>query len=79
MLTCFDMIWNCDNFSSRNTKSSKICTLSKILIYSKLIIKKIWCIGTTINIINKKFQKNSFENSSLWKHVFLAKGLQKGQ
>jgi hypothetical protein len=40
MLTCFDMIWNCDNFSRWNTKSSKICRLPKILIYSKLIIKK---------------------------------------
>jgi len=26
MLTCFNMIWNCDNFLRRNTKSSKIYT-----------------------------------------------------
>jgi len=27
----------------------------------------------TINAINKMFQNVSFENSSLWKHVVLAK------
>jgi hypothetical protein len=59
MLPCFGMIWNCDNFSRQNTKFGKICTLSKICIYSKLIIKK-WYIGATTNIINKKFQNISF-------------------
>ncbi len=48
-------------------------------IYSDLIVKKIWHIGTTINTINKKSQNISFENSFLWKHDFLAKGPWKGQ
>jgi hypothetical protein len=40
MLTCFGMIWNCDKFPRQNTKSCKIYALSKIHIYSKLIVKK---------------------------------------
>jgi len=40
MFTCFGMIWNCDKFSKWNKKFHKICKLSKILIYSKLIVKK---------------------------------------
>jgi hypothetical protein len=63
MLTCFGMIWNCENFSRQNTKFDKIYALSKICIYSKLIVKKKWHIEATINIINKKFQNISFENS----------------
>jgi hypothetical protein len=61
MLTCFGMIWNCDNFSKQNTKSNKICTLKKNHIYSKLIVIKMWHIGETINTINKKFQNISIE------------------
>jgi hypothetical protein len=38
MLTCFGMIWNCEKFSKQNTKSNKICTLSKIRIHLKLIV-----------------------------------------
>jgi hypothetical protein len=42
MLTCFDMIWNCDNFSRQNTKFGKICTLSKKKNLLKIgIVKKI--------------------------------------
>jgi hypothetical protein len=40
MLTCFGMIWNCENFSIQNTKFDKIHAFSKIFIYSKLIVKK---------------------------------------
>jgi hypothetical protein len=70
MLTCFGMIWNCDNVLRWNKKSGKIYTLSKICIYSKLIVKKKRHNGATINKINKKFQNISFKNSSSWKHVF---------
>jgi hypothetical protein len=59
MLTCFGMIWNCDNFSKQNTKSNKTCTFKKIHIYSKLIVIKMWHIGETINTINKMFQNVS--------------------
>jgi hypothetical protein len=34
------MIWNYDKFSRQNTKSSKICALSKICKSPNLIIKK---------------------------------------
>jgi len=40
MLTCFGMIWNCDNFSRQNTKFGKIYTFSNNYIYSKLNVKK---------------------------------------
>jgi hypothetical protein len=40
MLTCFGMIWNYDNSSRQNTKSGKICALSKNIIYSDLIVNK---------------------------------------
>jgi hypothetical protein len=78
MLTRFGMIWNCDNFLRRNTKSSKIYAFSKIRIYSKLIVKKKWHNGENINKIIIFFQNISFKNSSLWKHVVLAKRPQKG-
>jgi len=45
MLTCFGMIWNCDNFSKQNTKSNTICTFSKIRIHFKLIVKKFDILG----------------------------------
>jgi hypothetical protein len=45
MLTCFGMIWNCDNFSRQNIKSNKICTLKKIRIYSRLIVRKMTYLG----------------------------------
>ncbi len=74
MLRCFGMIWNCDNFSKWNTKSYKICTFSRIHIYTKLIAKKKKKhIGAHINKINKKFQNISLENSFLWKHDFWQK------
>jgi hypothetical protein len=79
MLTCFGMIWNCDNFSRQNTKFGKIYTFSKNYIYSKLNVKNIWHIGETINKINKKFQNISFEIISLWTQVFLTKRPQKRQ
>jgi hypothetical protein len=56
MLTCFGKIWNCDNFSRWNTKFGKIYTLKKISIYSKLIVRKKWHIGGTINTTNNFFQ-----------------------
>jgi hypothetical protein len=41
MLTCFSMIWNCDNFFKKtHTKFGKICTLSNSHIYSKLVVEK---------------------------------------
>jgi len=60
MLTCFGMIWNCNNFSKWNTKSYKIYTLSKKIIYSKLVVKKKWHIVAIVNIVKKKFQNISF-------------------
>jgi hypothetical protein len=67
MLTCFGMIWNYNKFSRQNTKSSKVCALSKIHISPNLIIKNH---DITINTIYKKFQNISFENSSWGKHFF---------
>jgi hypothetical protein len=58
---------------------NKICALSKIHIYSIFIVNFFWHIGATINKINKMFRNISFENSSLWKHVFLEKSTLKGQ
>jgi hypothetical protein len=71
------MIWNYDKFSRSNTKSNKICELSKILISPNLIVKKI-DIEANINTIYKKFQNISFENSSWEKHVFWKKRPKKG-
>jgi hypothetical protein len=39
MLTCFGMIWNCNNLSGQNTKFGKMCTLKRIHNNTKLIIK----------------------------------------
>jgi hypothetical protein len=75
MLTYFNMIWDYDKFSKQNTKSSKICAFSKNK-FSKFDYKHI---GPTINIIYKKFQNISIENSSLGKHVFWGKKPHKGQ
>ncbi len=73
------MIWNYDKFSRWNTKFGKMCAFSKKFISPKLIVKNKWHIKATINIIYKKFQNISFENSSLGEHVFSQKGPQKGQ
>jgi hypothetical protein len=70
MLTCFGMIWNCDNFSRWNTKFVHF----QNFVFIQNWLSKKWYIGTTINIINKKFQNISLEKSSLWKHVSLVKG-----
>jgi hypothetical protein len=78
MLTCFDMIWNCDKFSKQNTKFGKIYTLFKIHIYSKNIFEKMTYWGN-YKEINNKFQNISFENSSLWKMFFWARGPKKRQ
>jgi len=75
MLTCFGMIWNYDNFSRRNTK---FVHFLKILFIQNWLLEN-WYIGTTINIINKKFQNISFQKSSFWKHDSLAKGPPKRQ
>ncbi len=71
------MIWNYDKFSRWNTKFGKIYAFSKIHISTNLIVKKKWHIGATINTIYQKSQNISFENSSLEKHAFWEKGLQK--
>ncbi len=49
-----------------------MCTLN-IHISPNLIVKKIWHIEATINIIYKKFQNISFENSFLEKNMFFEK------
>jgi len=40
VLTCFGMIWNYNKFSRWNTKSGKMCALSKICISPNLIVKE---------------------------------------
>jgi hypothetical protein len=73
------MIWNYDEFSrQKNTKSGKICALSKICIFLNLIVKKKKTYWGNYIYIYIKFQKKSFENSSLGKHFFEKKGPQKG-
>jgi hypothetical protein len=65
------MIWNYDKYSKWNTKN-----LTKSVHFQNSYFFKFDCkqtydiLGATINTINKKFQNISFENSSLWKHVF---------
>ncbi len=44
-VTCFNMIWNYDNFSKQNTKSDKIYTLLKKIISPNLIVKKYDILG----------------------------------
>jgi hypothetical protein len=53
-------------------KLAKFVQFSNLYLF-KIDCQKKWHIATTINIVNKKFQNISFENSSLWKHVFWAK------
>ncbi len=74
------MVW----FEIVTIFQDKIQNLAKFIHFQKFIFIQNWLlrkkhIGATIYTINKKFQNISFENSSLWKHVFLAKGPQKGQ
>ncbi len=69
MLTCFGMIWNYDKLSRRNTKSGKIYALSKIWIFTKLIVKANMTYWGTRNKIYEKFQNISFENS-YWRNQF---------
>jgi hypothetical protein len=40
LLTFFGMIWNYDKFSRWNTKSNKICALSKFYISPNFVCKK---------------------------------------
>jgi hypothetical protein len=67
------MIWNCDNFSRWNTKFGKIHIVFNLIFIQNWLQKKN-DILQQLYLINKKFQNISFENSSLWKHVFWAKG-----
>jgi hypothetical protein len=62
----FGMIQNYDKISKWNAKFGKICTLWKIHIYPTMV-NKMWSIGATTCIFNKKLQKISFKNSFIWK------------
>jgi hypothetical protein len=66
-LTYSGMIQNYDKISRWNVEFSKVYTLWKININSKIINKKMWYIGTTICISNNKLKKISFKNSFIWK------------
>jgi hypothetical protein len=67
MLTCFGMIWNCDNFSRWTQNLAKFVDFQKFILFQHWLFKK-WYIGVIINIINKNFQDISFENSCEWNH-----------
>jgi hypothetical protein len=51
MLTCFGMIWNCDNFSRWNAKFGKFVQFQKLISTQKFFVKKKRHIEATINTI----------------------------
>jgi hypothetical protein len=61
------MIQNYDKISRWNAEFNQISTFWKNHIYSIVINKNMWYIGTIICILNNKLQKISFKNSFIWK------------
>jgi len=74
MLKYFSVNWNCDHDLKWNAKFAHFW---KFIFIQKLLTKKMWHIGAILNMINKKLQKISFENTFLWKKKILAKRLLK--
>jgi len=60
-------------FQNETQNLAKFVHFQKSIFIQIWLQTNIWHIGATINTINKKFENISFENSSIWKHVFLTK------
>jgi hypothetical protein len=68
MFGCDLKLWSC--FKTK-------CKIWQNTCIKKMINTKMWHGGEIVNMINNKLQKNSIENSFLWKKCYSTKGPQK--